>query len=98
MCFAYPPSYNFRCQKGPVSLEDKIYELRQEKLKQIEALGHRAYPHKFDFTHTVPQILADYSAKTGEELEADRVNVRVAGRLMSIRGQGKAGFAHLQQE
>jgi len=81
-----------------VSLEDKIYELRQEKLKQIEALGQPAYPHKFDFTHTVPQILADYSAKTGEELEANRVKVRVAGRLMSIRGQGKAGFAHLQQE
>jgi lysyl-tRNA synthetase class 2 len=81
-----------------VSLEDKIYELRQEKLKQIEALGQPAYPHKFDFTHTVPQILADYSAKTGEELEANRVQVRVAGRLMSIRGQGKAGFAHLQQE
>ncbi|MCU1308505.1 MAG: lysyl-tRNA synthetase [Acidobacteriaceae bacterium] len=81
-----------------MSLEDKIYELRQDKLKQIEALGHPAYPHKFDFTHTVPQILADYSAKTGEELEANRVKVRVAGRLMSIRGQGKAGFAHLQQE
>jgi lysyl-tRNA synthetase, class II len=30
-------------------------------------------------------------------LDRDRVNVRVAGRLMSIRGQGKAGFAHLQQ-
>ncbi|MCU1284627.1 MAG: lysyl-tRNA synthetase [Acidobacteriales bacterium] len=81
-----------------MSLEDKIYELRQEKLKKIEALGQPAYPHKFDFTHTVPQILADYSPKTGEELEANRVKVRVAGRLMSIRGQGKAGFAHLQQE
>ncbi|MEO6119811.1 MAG: lysine--tRNA ligase [Terriglobales bacterium] len=81
-----------------MSLEQKIYELRQEKLKQIEALGHQTYPHKFEYTHQLPQILAEYSAKTTEELEADRVNVRVAGRLMSIRGQGKAGFAHLQQE
>ena len=80
-----------------VSLEDKIYELRKEKLKQIEALGQPAYPHKFETTHEVPQILAEYSEKTGEQLEAERVNVHVAGRLMSIRGQGKAGFAHLQQ-
>lgn len=81
-----------------MSLENKIYDLRQEKLKEIQALGQQAYPHRFDFTHTIPQILAEYSANSGEELEASRVNVRVAGRLMSIRGQGKAGFAHLQQE
>ena len=35
--------------------------------------------------------------KTAEELEAHHVDVRVTGRLMSIRGQGKAGFAHIQQ-
>jgi lysyl-tRNA synthetase class 2 len=80
-----------------LSLEEKIFEQRLEKLKQIEALGQPAYPHKFEFTHTLPDILAQYSAKTTEELEAAKVNVRVAGRLMSIRGQGKAGFAHLQQ-
>ena len=81
-----------------MSLEQKIYEQRLEKLKEIEALGQPAYPHRFEFTHTVPQVLEQYSAKSGEELEAQRVVVRVAGRLMSIRGQGKAGFAHLQQE
>ena len=32
-----------------------------------------------------------------EDLEKDRVNVRVAGRIMAIRLMGKAGFAHLQQ-
>jgi lysyl-tRNA synthetase class 2 len=42
--------------------------------------------------------LAEYSPKSGEELEANKIHVKVAGRLMSIRGQGKAGFAHLQQE
>src|SRR5438067_6630358 len=80
-----------------MSVEESQYEQRKEKLKQIESLGHVAYPHKFAFTHTIPQIVAEYSEKTGEELEANHVNVRVAGRLMSIRGQGKAGFAHLQQ-
>ena len=80
-----------------MSLEEKIYEERREKLKKIEALGQSAYPYKFEATHTVPQVLAGYSGKTKEELEQKRVEVKVAGRLMSIRGQGKAGFAHLQQ-
>ena len=81
-----------------MALDEKIYELRREKLKQIEALGQQVYPRKYEFTHTIPQILAEYTAKTAEELENPRVNVRVAGRIMAIRQMGKAGFAHLQQD
>src|SRR3954451_7820567 len=80
-----------------VSFEDSVYQLRQQKLRDIEALGQQAYPHKFAFTHTVPQVLADYGEKTAEQLENPRVTVKVAGRIISIRLQGKAGFAHLQQ-
>ena len=80
-----------------MALDENIYQLRLEKLKQIEALGQRAYPTKYDFTHTLPQVVADYSNQTTEQLEASRVNVRVAGRIMAIRLMGKAGFAHLQQ-
>jgi len=80
-----------------VSLEKKIYELRQQKLRDIEALGQESYPHKYAFTHTVPQILGEYNQKTAEELENPRVHVKVAGRIISLRLQGKAGFAHLQQ-
>jgi lysyl-tRNA synthetase class 2 len=78
-------------------LDDKIYELRRDKLKQIEALGQPTYRSKYEFTHCVEQILADYSPKTAEELDLARVNVRVAGRIMAIRLMGKAGFAHIQQ-
>ncbi len=81
-----------------MALDDHIYELRREKLKQIEALGQATYRSKFQFTHTLEQILADYTPKTAEELEQARVNVRVAGRIMAIRLMGKAGFAHLQQD
>jgi lysyl-tRNA synthetase class 2 len=81
-----------------LALDEKIYELRREKLKQIEALGQQVYPRKYEFTHTIPQILAEYSEKTAEQLESPRVNVRVAGRIMAIRLMGKAGFAHLQQD
>ncbi len=81
-----------------MALDEKIYELRREKLKQIEALGQQVYPRRYEFTHTIPQILAEYTEKTAEQLENPRVNVRVVGRIMAIRLMGKAGFAHLQQD
>jgi len=81
-----------------LALDEKIYELRREKLKQIEALGQQVYPRKYEFTHAIQQILAEHSDKTAEQLEDPRLNVRVAGRIMAIRLMGKAGFAHLQQD
>jgi lysyl-tRNA synthetase class 2 len=81
-----------------LAFDDNVYELRRQKLKQIEALGQIAYRSKYEFTHTIPQILADYSDKTAEQLESPRINVRVAGRIMAIRLMGKAGFSHLQQD
>src|SRR5205823_3660216 len=80
-----------------LALDENIYELRREKIKKIEALGQPTYRSKYEFTHTLDQILRDFSAKSAEELEQSRVNVRVAGRIMAIRLMGKAGFAHLQQ-
>jgi lysyl-tRNA synthetase class 2 len=80
-----------------LALDENIYKLRREKLKQIEALGQEAYPTKYAFTHTIAPILTDYSQKSAEELDNPRVNVRIAGRIMAIRLMGKAGFAHLQQ-
>ncbi len=81
-----------------MALDEKIHELRREKLKQIEALGQKSYPTQYDFTHTIPSILAGNSSKSSEELEANRISVRVAGRIMAIRLMGKAGFAHIQQD
>jgi lysyl-tRNA synthetase class 2 len=81
-----------------LALDEDIYEIRREKLKKIEALGHPAYPRKYNYSHNVAQILAEYGGQTTEELEFPaRVTVRVAGRIMAIRLMGKAGFAHLQQ-
>ncbi len=80
-----------------MSLDDSIYELRKQKLQQIEALGQPAYPHHYSCSHQIPAILTEFSAKTGEELEASRVEVSIAGRLIAIRLMGKASFAHMQQ-
>jgi lysyl-tRNA synthetase, class II len=68
---------------------------RQKKLKAIAELGFDLYPRKWDFTHTLPQILTEYSSRAAEELEAQKIRVRIAGRVMTIRPHGKAGFAHL---
>lgn len=81
-----------------MSLDENIYEIRREKLKKIEALGHPTYPGRFDYSHTVGQVLSRYGGKTAEQLESLRESVRVAGRIMAIRLMGKAGFAHLQQD
>ena len=69
---------------------------RQKKLEAIQNLGFEPYPRGYDCTHTFQQILDTYSPKSADELEAQRVPVRVAGRVMTIRPHGKAGFAHLQ--
>ncbi len=69
---------------------------RERKLRAIADLGFELYPRKFEFTHTVPQILSSYSGHSAESLTAEKVPVRVAGRVMTIRPHGKAGFAHLQ--
>jgi lysyl-tRNA synthetase class 2 len=86
--------------------EKNLFELRKEKLKEIEKLGPRsggAYPNRFparrdESAITLAEVRARWDKATGEELEAKRETVAVAGRIMAIRQQGKAGFATLQQE
>ncbi|MGA2207513.1 MAG: lysine--tRNA ligase, partial [Terracidiphilus sp.] len=75
----------------------------KEKLKEIEKLGQAAYPNRFpaqqdESAITLAEVRAQWDKATGEELEAKRETVAVAGRIMAIRQQGKAGFATLQQE
>ncbi len=78
--------------------EKDLYQLRCDKLAQIVALGQAAYPSSYAATHTLAQIRSEYGNPTVESLEQPRVQVSVAGRIMAIRAQGKAGFAVLQQE
>jgi lysyl-tRNA synthetase class 2 len=79
-----------------LSLEDELLKQRLSRIREIEALGYHAYGRRFDYTHTIPEIVSGYGGKTAEELLPE-VRVRVAGRLMTLRHMGKAGFAHLQQ-
>ncbi len=81
-----------------MSLDESLVAQRREKLEQIRHMGLAAYPHRFAFTHTAAQIAEQFGGQSAEQLEASRPQVRVAGRLMALRGHGKAGFAHLQQD
>jgi lysyl-tRNA synthetase class 2 len=68
---------------------------RRKKLSEIESLGYVPYPHKFAWTHTPREIGEQFGQRSAEELSAERVDVRVAGRILALRPHGKAGFAHL---
>ena len=78
--------------------ERNLFDLRKAKLEEIVKLGQPAYPNQFPASHTVPQVRAKWGETTAEVLEVPRVTVAVAGRIMAIRAQGKAGFATLQQD
>jgi lysyl-tRNA synthetase class 2 len=82
--------------------EENLYAERRKTLDKIVELGQQAYPNSYSFTHTIPEVRAAYDPILAEQFEADiaagkKIEVSVAGRLMAIRAQGKAGFAQLQQ-
>jgi lysyl-tRNA synthetase, class II len=72
------------------------FEQRQKKLEQIQRLGFDPFPREFRWTHTAAELVHAHSQSSASELEANRRDVRVAGRIVSLRLMGKAGFAHLQ--
>ncbi len=74
------------------SNEEAQFEQRRANLAAIEALGFQAYPHRFDTTHSVSQLVDGHMATPAETLEQARVDTTTAGRVISIRSFGKASF------
>ncbi|HEV3231897.1 MAG TPA: lysine--tRNA ligase [Candidatus Dormibacteraeota bacterium] len=82
---------------------------RVAKAERLRARGVEPYARHFDRTHSVAEALADFAAidgggdgtGTGPAAPASPANprsaaVRLAGRVMRHRDQGRAGFADLQ--
>lgn len=67
--------------------------IRRGKLEKIAELGFEPYGGRFDWTHHTNDILAD-----AEALEKSEEHVKVAGRIMIIRGHGKTAFCKLRDE
>ena len=70
--------------------------VRREKLQDLIDLGIDPFGQRYDITHYSSQITAEYDQFEKEELSEKEVTVKVAGRIMTKRGQGKAGFMHIQ--
>jgi lysyl-tRNA synthetase class 2 len=68
---------------------------RLEKVRLLRERGVPVYPNRFERTHRLGEIVAAYGEKTLEQLDALSASVRVAGRVLTKRGHGKASFATL---
>ena len=75
-----------------MSNEKEQIAQRQANLREIVSLGVPAYPHRFDRTAAISAIVAEHGETAGDALEAARIEVRVAGRILGIRSFGKASF------
>ena len=70
--------------------ENELIKVRHEKMKAFEEKGVAPFGHRFEVTHHAADIRAEFGNIEGEE---DAGEVKIAGRLMAIRGHGKASFA-----
>src|SRR6516162_10035328 len=69
-------------------------QLRQRRanFEELQRLGVNVYPHVSERTHTVAELVSAYGQRTHDELEAEHVQTRTAGRILAIRSFGKANF------
>jgi lysyl-tRNA synthetase class 2 len=75
--------------------ENKLVEERREKLKALRALGV-AFPNDFRRKHLAADLGKNHGEKSKEQLEKEKPQATVAGRMMLKRVMGKASFATLQ--
>ena len=68
---------------------NELMQARREKLTAIVDKGIEPFGRHYEASHHAQEILDNF-----EQFEEKKV--RVAGRLMAIRGHGKAGFANLR--
>lgn len=70
--------------------------VRRNKMQNLKDKGIDPFGSRFDRTDTSQSIKDKYLEKTKEELEEMHINVKIAGRIMTKRRQGKIGFMHIQ--
>ena len=73
-----------------MELKSELFKQRLEKLEILREKGLDPFPHTFSRTHMSADILQESNS-----LMASEQQVRVAGRMISIRGHGKSCFAHI---
>ena len=73
------------------SQEEQIQQ-RRANLEALEQLGVEIYPRRFDRKDSVTDLVDGYGARSHDELEAERIPVQTAGRILAVRAFGKANF------
>lgn len=78
-------------------IHDDQEQIKQRRSKLTELREHSiAFPTDFRRDVIAGELLAKYGDKTKEELEAEPLRVKIAGRIMTRRVMGKASFCHIQ--
>lgn len=70
--------------------------IRREKMAALAEQGIDPFGKRFERTADSAQLKEKYNDKTKEELHELAETATIAGRLMTKRGKGKVGFAHIQ--
>ncbi|EJR15126.1 lysine--tRNA ligase [Bacillus cereus] len=76
-------------------LNDQLI-VRREKLHNLREQGIDPFGKRFERTNSTTDLVSLYGEFSKEELEEKEIAVSIAGRIMTKRGKGKAGFAHVQ--
>ena len=80
-------------QAAPAEDLNEMMKVRREKMEAFRQMGVPPFGHRYDVTYHTADIHEKFDHLEGEE-ESDE-EVRIAGRLMAIRGHGKASFCTL---
>ncbi len=70
--------------------------VRRQKMESLREEGIDPFGHRFERTHQSAELHELFDPRTKEELEEMGLTASVAGRIVTKRGKGKVGFAHLQ--
>lgn len=84
-----------RVSQSHEELNDQLM-VRREKMKDLREKGFDPFGKRFDRSHQSKELIEQYSELEKEELEEKNISITLAGRVMTKRGKGKAGFAHIQ--
>lgn len=91
--------YKEKMRNGVIAVSEELNEymqVRRDKMNAHREQGLDPFGDRFDRTHYADQLKEQYDAYTKEELEEKQFPATVAGRIMTKRGKGKAGFTHIQ--
>lgn len=83
-----------RAQTAEAQEQDlnEMMRVRREKMEAFRAMGVAPFGHRFEVTDYAAEIRAQYDHLDEDEEGGE---VCIAGRLMAIRGHGKASFSTL---